>query len=181
MNITVLYVRDTANVLAAVTRTAPATTVPAVAELVGTGLRTRALGTETLDVTVPADDLATATVDADGRVFDDLRGYVVVESPQPDGTLKTELSQLPPASGQSVTFTANVVSVDIAGSGGTGVKVLVVLEKASSPAPAPVILTGTVPNLDTQVALPASLDTGTWRAAVFATGRRPFAHQGTVP
>ena len=76
--LTVVYLKDTGHVLAALTRADPPQGTEPVSALVGTGLPVRFVGRPPADVTVPAEDLAAVTVDDQPEVVISPQSFQVI-------------------------------------------------------------------------------------------------------
>ena len=140
--LTVVYLKDTGHVLAALTRADPPAGDEPVSALVGTGLPVSAIAAAAADITVPAQNLATVTVaDDQPEVLINPQNFQVVQDPQ--GQVAPQISNvgvpgstvtltLDTAAGATVTVT-NVPSA-------TSLPAVVVLQKVTSPSLAPTIL-----------------------------------------
>jgi hypothetical protein len=177
--LTAIHVRDTGHVLAAVTRSAPPTEghEPA-AILVGGGLPLRSVGLSPPDViTVPADRLATATVDTEA-VLEDPRRYGVIQVEQ-NGDKKNEVQQLKSeaANRVAITLTATGAQVSYPGTVDTVAHaVLVIMEQAGPPK----ILSGSIPANASTVTLLTTLPAGSWRTLTLVSGFVLHAVEQTV-
>ena len=80
--LTVVFLKDTGHVLAALTRADPPTAGEQVSALVGTGLPMGAIDGTSADVIVPVANLDAVTVDDQPEVLLDPQGFQVVEDPQ---------------------------------------------------------------------------------------------------
>jgi hypothetical protein len=175
--LTVLYVRDTDSVVAALTQTAPPAATQSASDLVGRGLRMRGLGK--IDITLAADRLALAVIDADPGVLVNPRGFYVEPTPQNPGKLK--LTPVQASAAVKLSLSLSAAGADLTRTvTGAPMQVLLVLEKIASPAPDPVILTGAFEASSTRITLPAALDKGDWKAACFATRQLPSAKRARV-
>jgi hypothetical protein len=166
---TVLYLKDTQHVLAAVSRTTDPARPPTVADLAPAGLRARAVGTVfRTDVTVEAARLAAATVPADPAVLTDPRAFSVTPGGKPSVERLTTVTP-------TIAITAGQVDVTVINAV-AGLKVLLVLGKAGGPAPE--VLTGALTAGPATFAV--NLGKGVWRAVAFVAGRPPAAKEVTI-
>jgi hypothetical protein len=181
--LTVLYLRDTGNVLAAITRADPSGRAQTVAELVGASLPLRFIdGGTPMALSLPAARLAAATVDDDPTVVQGPTDYGVVEKKE-DGETKYQLTSQADSTGVVVVLRGSEVDITIPTAPITAARpVLVVLEKvvASPPRPATVIVSGSIPVGSQAVTLNAQLETGDWDTAAFVQGMTPYTTQETV-
>ena len=173
-SMTVLYLKDTRHVLGAVSRTADPPTPPAVADLAPGGIRVRAVpGTSgaRLDATVEANRLEVATVAVDASVLADPRSYSVTPGDKPT------VDRISPTATATVTLTA--VLAEVTTTSTVDLKVLMVVEKVSGSAPAPLMLTGVL--TANKASFPVSLDKGDWQAVAFVAGRPAAGLRKTIP
>jgi hypothetical protein len=181
--LTLIYLQDTGNALAAVTRaTAPAAAEP-VAALVGPRLPFQRAGDQqhAMAFTITADRLAVATFDK--QPFPDVPARLGVSEQQQNQQITYTLVTLADGSGVGVTPEAAGVTVTVPTATTAALPVLVVLQKelASPPVPAPVFLSGSSPAFASQVKLTATLDQGTWNAVAFVKGYSPSGGHAVVP
>jgi hypothetical protein len=175
---TVIHVQDTGNVLAAVSLAAPPEPAPPVGDLVGAGLPLRLLGLPAPDaITVPADRLATVTVDNDAAA-ENPRASGVVELVQ-NGEKRHKLELLKDSTtsvdtdldstGAKVRYTGTAAGAELA--------VLVVMEQSGPQK----LLSGVIPATAQQVTLPGTFTSGEqWRTLTFVHGFTPSAEVVTV-
>ena len=182
--LTVVYLKDTGHVLAALTRADPPTAGEPVGALVNNGLPVSAVGVTAADFTVPVKDLAILTVDDDQPgVLTDPQNFEVAQDPQTQ-TLQVKTGGVP---GSSVTFaidgntgaSVTVTSVFTA----TSLPTVVVLQKVTSPTSAPTILAPVPVAVDspTVVAGQTGFATGDkWNMYAFVQGLLPAAQIGVI-
>lgn len=181
--LTVVFLKDTAHVLAALTRADPPAAGEQVGALVGTGLPMGAIDGTSADVIVPVANLDAVTVDDQPEVLLDPQGFQVVEDPQ----------QLKPPTVTSAGVPGSTVDLAISHAFGATVTVknvpsapsltaVVVLQKVASPNPAPLILVSTVTvGSQTVVAAPNGFVTGDkWNMSAFVQTLRPAASPAFV-
>jgi hypothetical protein len=170
--LTVVYVADTNNILAAVTRTAAPASEPDVRDLVGDGLLVRSIGD--VDITVEADRLKVAVVDGDPLALENPRGFLVKQNSTPT------LIPVPSGSSSTVTITLQATSARVQTTQtGTGLKVLLVIEKVGGSAPAPLVRTGELAG--STITFNVTLDPGPWQAVAFVTNQLPAGQKTTIP
>lgn len=175
--LTVLYVHDTSSVVAALTQAAPPRGAQSAADLAGSGLRLR--GFDGIDMTLAADRLALAVVDADPGVLTDPRAFYVEPTQQNPDKLKLTPIQVPAGHlGLALNAAGVTISRPITG---TAMQALVILEKADSPKRDPVVVTGAFGASSAQITLPIALDSGNWNAGLFVSRLRPVATGAKVP
>ncbi len=184
--LTVVYLKDTGHVLAALTRADPPPGDEPVTALVGGGLPVSAVGAKPADFTMPAKDLDTLTVDDDRpEVLIDPQKFQVVKDPQglapptvtyvgvQGGSVSLNLDT---ASGATVTVT------DV--SSATSLPAVVVLQKVTSPSLPPTVLapvTVAVGPAGTVVAGSTGFaKNDRWNLVAFVQGQRPKA-SGVTP
>jgi len=80
--LTVVFLKDTGHVLAALTRADPPTATESASDLVGAGVAVGPVGGTSAAITIPAAMLDTATVDDQPEVVLDPLGFQVVQDPQ---------------------------------------------------------------------------------------------------
>jgi ABC-type glucose/galactose transport system permease subunit len=141
--LTVVYLKDTGHVLAALTRADPPAADQPVGALVNKGLSVSAVDTTAADITVPVANLASVTVDDNQpEVLTSPQNFQVVQDPQGQappqvknvGVAGSTVSvALDHTSGATVTVT-NVPSA-------TTLPAVVVFQKITSPSLPPTILT----------------------------------------
>lgn len=171
--LTVVYLKDTGNVLAALTRADPPATDEPVTALVGTALPVSAFGKATAGLTVSAQDLAAVTVDDQPDVVAGPQGFQVVADPQ--GALQVTSASPPGHVSLSVTVaTGATVAV-----GTTPLPAMVVLQKVTTPSLPPTILSPVTVGPGTTPVFSKSLfATGeTWNLYAFVQGMYPAAEQ----
>jgi|tagenome__1003787_1003787.scaffolds.fasta_scaffold20227794_2 hypothetical protein len=177
--LTVVYLKDTGHVLAALTRADPSTGDKPVSALVGAGLPVSAIAETSADVTLSAQDLAAATVDDDQpEVLINPQNFQVVPDPQGQGPPQVKNIG---AAGQvvlSVTTSGAKVTVTNVPSA-TSLPAVVVLQNIKSPSVAPNILspvTVTVGPGGTVVSGSTGFAEGdTWKMFAFVQGLPPAA------
>ena len=140
--LTVVYLKDTGHVLAALTRADPPTAAEPVDAFVSKGLPVSSVDVTAADITVPVTNLASVTVaDDQPEVLTSPQSFQVVQDPQGQappqvknvGVLGSTVSvALDHTSGATVTVT-NVPSA-------TSLPAVVVLQKITSPSLPPTIL-----------------------------------------
>lgn len=176
--LTVVFLKDTEHVLAALTRADPPAIGEQVGALVGTGLPIGAIDGTSADVIVPVANLDAVTVDDQPEVLLDPQGFQVVEDPQ----------QLKPPTVTSAGVVGSSVELAISQAQGASVKVtnvpsalsltaVVVLQKVASSSPAPLILVTTVTVGSAKVvAAPGVFVTNDkWNFSAFVQTLRPAA------
>jgi hypothetical protein len=181
--LTVVYLKDTGHVLAALTRANPPAAAEPVSALVGTGLPVSFMGGLSLDVSFPAQDLAAVTVDDRPDVVIAPQDYQVVQDPQ---------SQAPPqvndlGSPHQVTFAITASAGATVAVANARLPARVVLQKATSATSAPTVSAPTVVSQvdigpgSTVVAGPSGFTAGdTWNMYVLVQGLAPTAGKVTV-
>lgn len=170
--LTVVYLKDTGNVLAALTRADPPAADEPVTALVGTSLPVSAFDKATAGITLPVQDLAAVTVDDQPEVVVSPQGYQVIQDPQ--GALQVK-SASPP--GQ--------VTLAITTTGGATVTVsnaspaMVVLQKVTTSSPPPTILSPVTvgPGSTTVFSKTIFAAHETWNMYAFVQGLHPAAEQ----
>ncbi len=179
--LTVVYLKDTGHVLAALTRADPPTAGEPIGALVNKGLPVSAVDTTAADITVPVANLAAATVaDDQPEVLINPQNFQVVQDPQGQAPPRvknvgvqgsTVSVALHHASGATVTVT-NVPSA-------TSLPAVVVLQKIMSPSLPPTILapvTITVGSGGTVIGDQTGFVAGdTWNVYAFVQGLVPKA------
>lgn len=176
--LTVVFLKDTEHVLAALTRADPPAAGEQVSALVGTGLPIGAIDGTSADVIVPVAMLDAVTVDDQPEVLLDPQGFQVVEDPQ----------QLKPPTVTSVGVVGSSVELKISATLGASVRVknvpsassltaVVVFQKVASPGTAPHILVravtvGSWTVVDNQTTFVAG---DTWNMSAFVQTLRPAA------
>jgi hypothetical protein len=107
--LTVVYLKLTRNVLAAVTRATPPGAAEPVTALVGTALPVRAVGSTATHIAIPASELAAVTVnDTHPYAVLDPQAFQVVDDPQ--NKPAQQVTHLPPPAGTpppAITLTLN--------------------------------------------------------------------------
>jgi hypothetical protein len=181
--LTLIYLQDTGNALAAVTRaTAPAAAEP-VAALVGPRLPFQRAGDQqhAMAFTITADRLAVASFDK--QPFPDVPARLGVSEQQQNQQVTYTPVTLADGSGVAVTPATGGVTVRVPTTTTEALPILVVLQKelASPPVPAPIFLSGSIPALASQVTLTATLDPATWNAVAFVKGYSPSGGHAVVP
>lgn len=174
--LTVVFLKDTKHVLAALTRADPPAAGEQVSALVGAGLPVGAIDGASADVVVPVANLDAVTVDDQPEVLLNPQGFQVVEDPQ----------KLTPSTVTSVGVSGSTVGLAISHALGASVTVtnvpsaislraVVILQKVASPSLAPLILVSTVTvGSNTVVAAPNGFVTGdTWNMSAFVQTLRP--------
>ena len=141
--LTVVYLKDTGHVLAALSRADPPEGDEPVGALVGTGLPVSFIDRPPAGVTLPARDLlAAVTVDDDQpEVLINPQNFQVVQDPQ--GKAAPQVTSFADTGSQvGLTIdTSSGAKVTVAdGPSGTQLPAVVVLQKATSPSRAPTIL-----------------------------------------
>lgn len=182
--ITVVQLKDTGHVLAALTRADPPQGTEQADALVGAGLRVSAAGGLAADFTVPAQDLTLVTVDGQPEVLLNPQGYQVVPDPQGQAPAQVKNVGVP---GSSVIPTIGAgagAEVKVTGvSSATTLQVVVVLQNATTPNQAPIVLpavTATV-GAATAVSGKTGFVTGDkWNVYAFVQGLSPTAVEVTV-
>jgi hypothetical protein len=183
--LTVVYLKDSGHVLAALTRADPPAAGEPVGALVNKGLPVSAVDAVSADVTVPVTNLAAVTVD-------DNQPDVLI-NPQHFQVVQDPSGQTPPQVA-SIGLAAGNVALTIDTTSGAQVVVsnvftavslpaVVVLQKLASPSPAPTILDPVTVTLasPTVVADPAGFVIGdTWNMYAFVQGVRPAASAITI-
>jgi hypothetical protein len=178
--LTVVYLKTTGHVLAALTRADPPEGDEPVTALVGSSLTASAIGTVAADVAFPASVLAAVTVDDDQPdVLINPQNFQVVEDPQGQAPPQVKnfgvpgivVLSLSTAAGAKVTVT-NVPS-------STSLPAVVVLQKVTSPSLAPTILSPVTVSVGPGGTVVADT-TGfapndTWNMYAFVQGQPPVA------
>jgi len=179
--LTVVQLKDTGHVLAALTRADPPQGTEPVGALVGVGLPVSSVDGVTADFTVPAQDLAPVTVDDQPEVLLNPQGFLVVQDPQGQAPQVTNVSAsgqvafaISASSGASVTV-SNVTSA-------TKLPVVVVLQNVtSSQAPAILPTVTAAVGAATAVSGKTGFVTGDkWKTYAFVQGLSPTAEEVTV-
>lgn len=177
--LTLVYLKDTGHVLAALTRADPPAGDEPVTALIGAGLPVGTIAETSADVTMPAQGLAAVTVDDDQpEVLINPQNFQVVPDPQGGGSPKVknvggtgQIVLSVSTSGARVTVT-NVPSA-------TSLSAVVVLQNIKSPSVAPDILspvTVTVGSGGTVVSGSTGFAQGdTWNMFAFVQGLPPAA------
>jgi hypothetical protein len=169
---TVVYLADTNNVLAAVTQTAAPAPEPTARDLVGDGLLVRSI--DDLDVVIEPSRLKVAVVDVNSSVLENPRGFRVTNDAKP------AVSPVPSGAVPTVTITLQANSARVQTTQpGTGLKVLLTIEKVGGSAPAPLVHTGELAG--SSVTFSVTLDTGTWQAVAFVTDQLPSGNATPIP
>jgi hypothetical protein len=173
--LTVVFLKDTKHVLAALTRADPPAATEPVGVLVGTGLPIGPIDVTSAEVIVPVAKLDAVTVDDQPEVLLDPWGFQVVDDPQ----------QLKPPTVASVGVPGSTVSPAISASLGAAVTVtnvpaqslpvVVVLQKVASPGTAPLIVASSVlVGIQRVVAGPAGFTAGDkWNMVAFVQTLQP--------
>ena len=178
--LTVVYLKDTGHVLAALTRANPPQGTEHVSALVGTGLPVRFIGRFQADATVPAQDLDLATVDDQPGVVASPQSFKVTV----DSKGQAQLTSAGAAS--QITFAITKTSGATVTGATTQVPARVGLQKvvtSSSLAPVKLNPVTVGPGASgTVVAGPAGFVSGDkWNMYVLVQGLQPAVRQITVP
>jgi len=176
--LTVVYLKDTGHVLAALTRANPPAAAEPVSALVGTGLPVSFMGGLSLDVSFPAQDLAAVTVDDRPGVVIAPQDYQVVQDPR---------SQAPPqvndlGSPHQVTFAITAAAGATVTVANARLPARVVLQKVPLATSVPTVVSQVdVGPGSTVVAGPSGFTAGdTWNMYVLVQGLAPTAGKVTV-
>jgi hypothetical protein len=143
--LTVVYLKDTGHVLAALTRADPPAAAEAVRALTGAGLPIGPIDGASAAITIPAAMLHAVTVDDQPGATLDPLGFQVVEDPQ---RLKPPMVTGAGVQGSTVTLTirqSNGATVTVTNvPSAAPLTAVVALQKAASPTPAAIIVVTTV-------------------------------------
>lgn len=174
--LTVVYLKDAGHVLAALTRADPPQQAEPASALVGIGLPVRFIDNLPADVTLPAQDLATVTVDDQPEVVVGPQGFQVVQDSQgqPQVTNVGAASHVTLAIDTSAGATVTLSNATL--------PAMVVLQKVASPSLPPTIVSPvTVGPGGTVVLGKAGFTTGQkWNMYLFVQGLQPVAQQITI-
>ncbi len=183
--LTVVYLKDTGHVLAALTRADPPQGDEPVTALVGTGLPVSSIGGLATDVILPVANLAAVTVDDNQpEVLINPQNFQVVQDPQ--GQAPAQVKNVGVSGSQvllaiDVTSGATVTVKNVPSA--TSLPAVVVLQKVTSPSLAPTILspvTVTVGSTGTVVSGPTGfVKNDKWNMYAFVQGLQPAA-SGTL-
>lgn len=165
--LTVVFLKDSGHVLAALTRADPPTATESVSALVGAGLSVGPVNGASAAVTIPAAMLDAVTVDDQPGVVLDPLGFRVVEDPQglkpptvtsagvPGSTVVTTISH---TAGATVT----VQDIPLA-----SLTAVLVLQQVASPSPAPRIAVTTLTVGNPSVVAGGFAQNDTWDVYAF--------------
>jgi hypothetical protein len=179
--LTVVYLKDTGHVLAALTRADPPAGAEPVSDLVNKGLPVSTIDGTPADVILAATYLAAVTIDDDQpEVLINPQNFQVIQDPQGQAPPRVKNVGVP---GSTVTLTLSAASgatVTVTGvPSATSLPAVVVLQKVTSPSLAPTILApvtvpigsgGTVVSDQTGFAVH-----DTWNMLAFVQGLQPVA------
>lgn len=142
--LTVVYLKNTGHVLAALTRADPPAGDEPVSALVGAGLPVSAINAAPADVTMPAQDLAAVTVDDDQpEALINPQNFQVV--PDPQGQRPPQVKNIGSAGQVVLSVTTSGAKVTVTNvPSATALPAVVVLQKVTSPSVAPGIIPVTV-------------------------------------
>ena len=187
--LTVIYLQDTKQILAAVSRAAPPEGEEPVTTLVGSSLPVRSISGQSstgasassLDLSIPANLLAAATVDLKPEVLLNPRDFQVVEDPS--DLTHPKVQALVPGAGTGVTLSPIGVTVNITSAPPTDLPILIVLKSASQTAPAlaPIVLPGAIPKGESKAQLVTALPVGSkWNILTIVSGLKPQVDSGVA-
>jgi hypothetical protein len=174
--LTVVFLKDTGHVLAALTRADPPAADEPVSALVDTGLPVAVIDGTPADVTVPVAMLDAVTVDDQPEVLFNPQDFQVVQDPQ----------KLLPPKVTSIGVVGSAVALSISAASGAAVKVtnapaisltaVVVLQKVTSPSPALIVVCPVSVGSSTVVDPPGGYTFGEkWNMYAFVQTLRPKA------
>jgi hypothetical protein len=181
--LTVVFLKDTGHVLAALTRADPPAPGEPVGALVDTGLPLATIDGTTTDVTIPVGNLDAVTVDDQPEVLLNPQGFQVIQDPQ---------KVLPPkvtsvgVGGSTVTLsisTTNGAAVKVTVTGGlvTSLTAVVVLQNVTTPSPALIVVRSVTVGSSTVVDPPGVYGSGEkWNMYAFVQGLVPQAQNGVL-
>ena len=179
--LTVVFLKDTGHVLAALTRADPPASAEPVSALVNKGLPVSAVDGTPADVILPAANLAAVTVaDDQPEVLINPQNFQVIQDPQGQAPPQVKNVGVP---GSTITLTLDAASgatVTVTGMpSATSLPAVVVLQKVTSPSLAPTILapvTVTVGSGGTVVSDQTGFAANDrWNMLAFVQGLRPVA------
>lgn len=162
---TVVFVKHTGHVLAALTRTAAADAAMSAADVAGPGLLVRSAGASDADLEVPAEELDVVVTDLRPEVLLEPRAYRVLKNGEPQ---LDALSSLP---GVTVTTTTTDVTVTLVPPPSSEVAVWVLLRKVASGETA--VVTGEVTPPGATESMPHPLGAGQLRLLTLVSGVTP--------
>ncbi len=175
--LTVVFLKDSGHVLAALTRADPPAPGEPVGALVDTGLPLAAIDGTTADVIIPVGNLDAVTVDDQPEVLLNPQGFQVIQDPQ---------KVLPPTvtsvgvGGSTVTpsiSASNGAEVQVTGVSATSLSAVVVLQqKTPAPGPTLIVVHSVTVGSPTVVDPPgAYVHPDTWNMYAFVQGLAPTA------
>jgi len=182
--LTVVQLKDTGHVLAALTRADPPQGTEQASTLVGAGLPLSSVGGVAADFTVPAQDLAPVTVDDQPEVLINPQGFQVVQDPQGQAPPQVKNVGVPGSSVDLTIAASSGAAVKVTGvSSATTLQAVVVLQNVTTPNLAATILPTVTVTIGT--ATPVSGKTGfvtgdKWNVYAFVQSLSPAANEVTV-
>jgi len=138
--LTVVFLKDTGHVLAALTRADPPAAGEPVSALVDTGLPLAVIDGTPTDVTLPVANLDAVTVDDQPEVLLNPQGFQVIQDPQKLLPPKvTSVGIVGSAVTPSISAT-NGAAVNVTGVPATSLTAVVVLQKVTAPSPVLIVV-----------------------------------------